>query len=118
MADTATDQTHGHDTHAHAHGGHDAHPTEKQYWMVFVILVVFTAIEIAWSYLGFEGVGLVVPLLVLMVLKFALVAGAFMHLYFDLKILNGRLFTMAFAGAIVLAVAVYMAVFAAFRFHI
>ncbi len=59
-----------------------------------------------------------VPLLVLMLLKFALVAGAFMHLYFDMKILHGRLFTMAFGGAIGLAVAVYMAVFAAFRFHI
>jgi hypothetical protein len=35
-----------------------------------------------------------------------------------MKILHGRLFTMAFGGAIALAIAVYMAVFAAFRFHI
>jgi cytochrome c oxidase subunit IV len=117
MADTAIDQVHGASQAGHGHGD-DVHPTEKQYWIVFVILVVFTAIEIAWSYLGFHGVGLVAPLLVLMVMKFALVAGAFMHLYFDMKILNGRLFTMAFGGAIALAVAVFMAVFGAFRFHI
>ncbi len=106
MAHTAHDNEHG------------AHPTEKQYWMVFVILVLFTAVEVAWSFMGFEGAVLVVPLLVMMTIKFFLVAGAFMHLYFDLKLLNGRLFTWAFAGAIVLAGAVYAAVIASFRFNI
>lgn len=117
MADTATevDQAHGH-RDAHLHG--DPHPTEKQYWAVFVILVVMTALEVTWSYLGFEGPALVVPLMVMMLLKFLLVAGAFMHLWFDLKIINGRLFSLAFGGAIVLAVAVYVAVFGTFRFNI
>jgi cytochrome c oxidase subunit IV len=105
-----------------APGHHDAgagvHPTEKQYWSVFVLLVAMTGVEITWSYLGFHGPALVVPLMIMMVLKFMLVAGAFMHLYFDLKIINGRLFTMAFGGALLLAVAVYVAVFGAFRFHI
>jgi hypothetical protein len=41
-----------------------------------------------------------------------------MHLYFDLKILNGRLFTWAFGGAMVLAMAVYAVVFAAFEFTV
>jgi cytochrome c oxidase subunit 4 len=102
----------------HGHDDHDHHPTERQYWMIFVILAVLTAVEVAWSYLGLSGPALVLPLLAMMVVKFFLVAGAFMHLYFDLKILNGRLFTWAFAGAIVLAMAVYAIVLAAFEFQI
>jgi cytochrome c oxidase subunit IV len=101
-----------------AHADHANHPTETQYWVVFVVLAALTAIEVAWSFLGFEGVSLVVPLLSMMVVKFMLVAGAFMHLYFDLKILNGRLFTWAFGGGLLLAVGVYLVVFAAFHFEI
>lgn len=107
-----------HTTVDHAHDDHDHHPTESQYWIVFVVLAVLTAIEVAWSYLGLEGVALVAPLLIMMAVKFFLVAGIFMHLYFDMKIINGRLFTWAFAGAIVLAVAVYFAVFGTFEFQI
>ena len=106
MADTAV--THdAHDDHAH-------HPTERQYWIVFVILAVLTAIEIAWSYMGLEGAALVLPLLAMMTVKFLLVAGAFMHLYFDMKILNGKLFTWAFGFSLLVAVLVYLVVFAAF----
>ncbi len=113
MSETTVSQSadHGHDDHAH-------HPTERQYWVVFVVLAILTAIEVAWSYMGLEGPTLVLPLLAMMVVKFFLVAGAFMHLYFDLKILNGRLFTWAFAGALVLAMGVYAIVLAAFEFEI
>ena len=110
MADTATT--------AHDHHDDHAHPTETQYWVVFVALVILTAVEVAWSFLGLEGLTLVLPLLVMMVAKFLLVAGVFMHLYFDMKIINGKLFTWAFAGALVLAMAVYFVVFAAFQFNI
>lgn len=99
---------------AHGHDDHGAHPSEVQYWMVFAILFVLTAIEVAWSYSGFEGVALWLPLVTMMIVKFLLVAGAFMHLYFDIKMLNGRLFTLAFAGSLTLAMAVYFAVFASF----
>ncbi len=112
MADTATH------SESHADGHDDHHPTETQYWVVFVILAVLTAIEVAWSYLGLSGPALVLPLIAMMVVKFFLVAGAFMHLYFDMKILNGRLFTWAFAGAMLLAMAVYFIVIAAFQFNI
>jgi heme/copper-type cytochrome/quinol oxidase subunit 4 len=98
---------------ADAHAEH-AHPTERQYWIVFAALGILTALEIFWAE-TFEGAVLVVPLIAMMVVKFLLVAGAFMHLYFDLKIVNGRIFTWAFAGAIVLAIAVYLVVFAAFE---
>ena len=103
------------------HGQHDAahaHPSEGSYWTVFVALVILTAIEVAWSYLGFGGPSLVLPLVALMVVKFLLVAGAFMHLYFDMKIINGRLFAWTFGSGLVLAGAVYAVVFAAFEFQI
>ncbi len=102
------------DIHAHD----DSHPTEKQYWVVFVVLAVLTAVEVAWSYMGLEGVALVAPLIIMMVVKFLLVAGVFMHLYFDTKILHGRLFWWTFVAAIILAVAVYFTVFATFEFGI
>ncbi len=108
-------------THSDSHDAHDDHghhPTEGQYWVVFAALVVLTAVEVAWSFMGLEGVTLVAPLIIMMVVKFFLVTGAFMHLYFDLKILNGRLFTWAFFGAMLLAMAVYAIVFAAFEFQI
>jgi cytochrome c oxidase subunit 4 len=114
MADTATQA----DADAHDHDDHAHHPTEKQYWVVFVALAVLTAIEIAWSYMGFEGPQLVLPLVAMMVVKFLLVAGAFMHLYFDLKIINGKLFTWTFFGGILLAVSLYAAVVAAFQFNV
>ncbi len=110
MSETATA------THDDHHDG--AHPTETQYWVVFVALAVLTAIEVAWSYLGLSGMALVLPLVAMMLVKFLLVAGAFMHLYFDLKVINGRLFTWAFAGALVLAIAVYFIVFATFEFSL
>ncbi len=105
-ADTTVDHAHGHDDHAH--------PTEKQYWIVFAVLAVLTAVEVLWSYLGLSGPALVVPLIIMMVFKFLLVGGVFMHLYFDTKILHGRLFWWTFAAAIILALAVYFIVFASF----
>lgn len=96
------------------HDDHEHHPTERQYWVVFVALAVLTAIEVAWSYMGHDGAVLVLPLLAMMAVKFLLVAGAFMHLYFDLKIINGRLFSWAFGFSLLLAVVVYFVVFAAF----
>lgn len=113
MSETATAPSHdGHDHHD------EHHPTETQYWIVFVALVILTAVEVAWSFLGLSGLVLVLPLLTMMLVKFLLVAGAFMHLYFDMKIINGRLFTWAFAGALLLAIAVYFVVFATFEFSL
>lgn len=103
-----------------SHSSHDdhAHPTEKQYWIIFVILGVITAIEIAWSYLGLEGVALVVPLIIMMVVKFVMIAAVFMHLQSDSKILNGRTFYLCFGAAMLLAILVFTVVFAAFEFQI
>lgn len=100
------------------HSAEGAHPTESQYWLIFLALVVITAAEVAWSYLGLSGPLLVVPLIIMMVVKFLIVAGAFMHLYFDLKLANGKVFGMVFAGGMVLAMAVYFTLFATFEFQI
>lgn len=104
--------------HVDAHGHDDHHPTEKQYWIVFAILAVFTAVEVLWSYLGLTGLALVLPLMLMMIVKFLLVGGVFMHLYFDFKALNGKYFTWAFGGAMILAIIVYFIVFATFEFEI
>jgi len=113
MTDTATNVPTAHD-----HDGDAHHPTERQYWMVFAALVVLTALEVAWSFIGLDGIALAAPLLIMMVIKFLLVAGVFMHLYFDMKILNGRLFTWMFVAGMVLAMAVYAVVFSTFEFNI
>ena len=115
MSDTATGSTEVSD-HA-AHDDH-AHPTETQYWLVFLLLAVITAFEVLWSYLGFSGLALVVPLVLMMLVKFVIVAGVFMHLWFDMKMINGKIFTMAFAAGIVIALAVYTTVVATFEFNI
>ena len=105
------------DDHAPSHADdHEHHPTATTYWLTFVGLVVLTAIEVLWSYLPLEGVALVVPLLAMMAVKFAIVV--FMHLQTDFKILNGYWFTMAFGIAITLALAVYVTVYATFKFQI
>ncbi len=113
MATTASD--HGHDV---AHDDHEHHPTAKTYWITFVLLAILTAVEVAWSYLGLSGPALVVPLILMMVVKFLIVGGVFMHLQTDLKVLNGYWFTLTFGTAVVLAVCVYIIVFAAFRWDI
>ncbi len=106
------------DTHGHSDHDDHAHPTEKQYWIVFVILAVITAVEIAWSYMGLEGPALVVPLIIMMVVKFLMIAGVFMHLSFDSKMPNGRTFYLCFGAAMVLAILVFLVVLAAFEFQI
>ena len=107
------------DDHAPSHSDeHEHHPTTSTYWFTFVGLVVLTAIEVLWSYLPLEGVLLVAPLLLMMAVKFAIVGGVFMHLQTDMKILNGYWFTLAFGIAITLAIAVYITVYATFKFQI
>jgi len=103
--------------HTPEHAEHD-HPTEKQYWVIFVVLAVLTAIEVAWSYIGVDGNALVLPLIAMMVVKFLLVGGIFMHLYFDGKAANGKTYTYIFAAGLFIALLVYLIVIASFEFGI
>jgi cytochrome c oxidase subunit 4 len=91
--------------------GH-AHPSDRSYVGIALILALITAAEVATFYLEDELGSVLVPvLLVMMVVKFAMVAGWFMHLRFD-----SNLFTRMFVSGIVLAVTVYVAALAAFEF--
>lgn len=107
--DTATalahDEEHGH-----------AHPTDKLFVQIAIILAVITAVEVAWSYIPWGDsfaahAAEVGGLLIMMTAKFIIVANYFMHLKFDKKLLSGL-----FYGGLVLAVAVYLAALATFEF--
>jgi cytochrome c oxidase subunit 4 len=86
------------------HEEEHAHPTEGVYIRIALILAVLTAIEVGLYYTDFGEKLTNGVLLVLAAGKFVLVAGYFMHLKFDNRILR-RLFVSGF----VLAVLVYIA---------
>jgi cytochrome c oxidase subunit 4 len=112
-----TDATVTPDAHAdHGDDGH-AHPTDKLFVKTAVILAVITAVEVGWSYLPWwkdaEGLTSFIEisgLLIMMMVKFVIVANVFMHLKFDKPILT-RTFYFGFA----LAVLVYMAALTTFE---
>jgi len=73
-----------HPGEAHSHG-----PTDKQYFRIFWVLVVLTALEVSTEWWPDSARNIAVPLLLfLMVVKFFLVALYFMHLKFDPKMLK------------------------------
>ncbi len=108
----------------HAEDGHDDHAhglSDKNYIYIALGLAVITAIEVAWSYLpvwedasGVTSFVEVAGLLIMMMIKFVIVASNFMHLKFDNKIL-----TRIFYAGLVLAFGVYIAALATFQvfFH-
>lgn len=90
------------------HGAHAGHPTPRQYVQIAVILALLTAMEISLIYVE-VGVAMIPTLIVLMVLKFALVVGWYMHLKFD-----AATFTRLLLTGLVLAVAIYAVVLVTF----
>ena len=98
--------------HVHDEVHRHAEPTDKQYIGIALILAVLTALEIAATEAGlFSGAPLVTILLSLMVVKFLLVVGFFMHLRFD-----SRLFTLVFYIGVGFAVVLYGVMLATFQF--
>lgn len=89
---------------------HEGHPSDLRYVGIAIILAVLTGVEIALYYIE-VGSAEVPALLVLMVMKFAIVALYFMHLKFD-----GRLFNRMFLIGIFMAIAVYVATLLTFEF--
>jgi cytochrome c oxidase subunit 4 len=79
------------------------HPTPFKYVMIFLILVVVTAVEIATSYLeGSVTSGLIVAMLLFWaIVKFVLVAAYYMHLKTDQPMFR-RFFTIGVIAAMVL----------------
>ena len=86
------------------------HPSPRKYVAVAVILAIVTAIEVGAYYItGLSDTVLSVALLLMMVVKFAMVALWFMHLRFD-----SRLFRRLFITGIILAMAIYTVVLVSF----
>lgn len=93
----------GHLDEGHTHG-----PTEGQYFGIFWVLFAITALEVStyfWESWFGEGdtvrrVGVAV-LLTLMLIKFIMIAGFFMHLKFDAVLLR-RVFVFGLLMAIII----------------
>jgi len=101
----------GHEPVATHDETHD-HPSDGKYIQIALILAVITAAEVATFYVEDSlGSALVPILLVMMVVKFFIVAAWFMHLRFD-----SNLFTRVFVSGILLATAVYIGFLATFEF--
>jgi len=98
-------------------GEHHSHgPTDGQYFIIFWVLVALTALEVStywWEeWFGEAAHKVAVPLLiVLMVVKFFLVALYFMHLKFDSKLLK-----RTFYFGMILAIIVYVIALSAMNF--
>ena len=86
------------------------HPGPRQYVVVAIVLALITGLEVGLFYMEFIPQAVNVgALMVLMVLKFAIVALWFMHLRFD-----SRIFRRLFVTGIVLAVTVFVIVLLTF----
>jgi cytochrome c oxidase subunit 4 len=91
-------------SHVEAHG--HQHPTDRQYVFIALILGVITALEVGTYFLDDPSTTLLVATLFpMMIAKFAIVCGYFMHLRFD-----NPLFRRVFVFGLVLAVLVYVAI--------
>lgn len=104
MTDTTTAEV---DEHA---DGHDDHASDTLYIQIALGLAVLTGMEVAWPYIVDDGPILMWPLLIVMAIKFVIIAAFFMHLKFDSKIL-----TRVFYSGLFLAVGVYIAALCTFR---
>jgi cytochrome c oxidase subunit 4 len=97
------------------HPDHDAN-RQRTYVLIAVVLAAITAAEVATFYfddlLGGEGsLTFAIVLIAMMAVKFWMVASWFMHLRYDKRLLAG-----VFYSGLVLALLVYIAVLAMFRF--
>ncbi|HUF32936.1 MAG TPA: cytochrome C oxidase subunit IV family protein [Acidimicrobiales bacterium] len=92
--------------------GHE-HPNDRKYATIALILGAITAVEVLFYYLE-DDLGntiVITGLLLMMAVKFWVVAAFFMHLRFD-----SNLFTRLFYSGLALAAAVYVVFLATFSF--
>ena len=92
-SETTTEDHENHEDHEH--------PSDQKYMQIALLLAIITAAEVA-TYFVDIGVVLIPTLMVMMVVKFFIVAAWFMHLRFD-----SNMFTRFFVSGIVLAISVY-----------
>jgi cytochrome c oxidase subunit IV len=83
-----------------AHVEHGDHPTPRLYVQVAAALFVLTAMEFSTYFIEF-GVMTTPMLVILMAIKFVMVAGFFMHLKYDTRLFT-RLMVTGLIGAGVL----------------
>ena len=96
------------DHEAHQHG----HPSDRDYLIVAAILAVITAFEVGTYFIEDASTTLlVVALFPMMIAKFAIVCGWFMHLKYD-----NPIFRRVFVFGLVLAVVVYCIALTAMNF--
>jgi cytochrome c oxidase subunit IV len=72
--------------------GSGHHPTPAAYVRIALILAALTALEVSTYYVEF-GRAAIPLLIVLMVIKFAMVAGSFMHLRYDTRLFSQFMYT-------------------------
>lgn len=104
--DTSATGDHAHDAAEHEHD----HKPNSYYVKIALILAVITALETSTYWIDF-GPFFLPSLLIMMALKFVMVVSYFMHLKWDSKI-----FSWLFYSGLFLAVGVYVAFLATFRF--
>jgi len=96
------------DTDTHGSDGH--HPTAREYVNIAVVLAILTALEVSTYFFDFGAIAIPM-LIVLMAIKFVMVAGFFMHLRFDTKIYGRLLYTGLGFALVLYAVVLIMFVF-------
>ncbi len=101
-SETTTEDHEDHEDHEH--------PSDQKYMQIALLLAIITAAEVA-TYFVDIGVVLIPTLMVMMVVKFFIVAAWFMHLRFD-----SNMFTRFFVSGIVLAISVYFIFLTVFEF--
>ncbi|HJP15479.1 MAG TPA: cytochrome C oxidase subunit IV family protein [Acidimicrobiales bacterium] len=101
-SETTTEDHENHEDHEH--------PSDQKYMQIALLLAIITAAEVA-TYFVDIGVVLIPTLMVMMVVKFFIVAAWFMHLRFD-----SNMFTRFFVSGIVLAISVYFIFLTVFEF--
>ncbi len=102
MADTATEAT------SDVAVENDHHePTPREYVQIAAALAVMTAMEFSTYFIDF-GLLSTPLLLVLMAIKFVMIAGFFMHLKFDTRVFR-QLMLLGLGGALTLYLAATLA---------
>jgi cytochrome c oxidase subunit IV len=92
--------------------GQHSHPSDRSYLVVALILAVITAAEVGTYFMEDPSTTLLVALLFpMMIAKFAIVCGWFMHLRFD-----NPIFRRVFVFGLLLAVSVYLVALSAMQF--
>jgi len=89
------------------HAPEHTHPSPAKYVGIAIFLAIITALEVALYYITMPEWLVVVLLLILATMKFALVAGFFMHLKFDSPMLRRVFITGIILAGVVYSVALF-----------